>query len=141
MSPDGTVAYATVLFAGESFSDLPTERVASALAVVKAQNGQDGLTVGANGIFGFVQGEPPSSESIGVGVALFILLFAFGSILGAFLPIVSAAVSVSVTTALVLPIVADYFSVTRRCNIFCWRASSSTYPPTATQTHKFATNR
>ena len=111
VSPDGTVAYATVLFAGESFSDLPTEQVASALAVVKAQDGQDGLTVGANGIFGFVQGEPPSSESIGVGVALFILLFAFGSILGAFLPIVSAAVSVSVTTALVLPIVANYFSV------------------------------
>ena len=111
VSPDGRVAYATVKFAGATFSDLPTEQVASALKVIKAQNGQDGVTVGANGIFGFVQGEPPSSESIGVGVALFILLFAFGSILGAFLPIVSAAISVSVTTGLVLPIVANYFSV------------------------------
>jgi RND superfamily putative drug exporter len=111
VSPDGRVAYATVKFEGESFSDLPTEHVASALKVVTAANGRDGLTVGANGIFGFVQGEPPSSESIGVAVALFILLFAFGSILGAFLPIVSAALSVSITTGLVLPIVANYFSV------------------------------
>jgi RND superfamily putative drug exporter len=111
VSPDGRVAYASVLFEGKSFSDLPTEQVAAALTVIKAQNGSDGLTVGANGIFGFVQGEPPSSESIGVGVALFILLLAFGSILGAFLPIVSAAVSVSVSTALVLPIVANFFSV------------------------------
>ncbi|MEZ5117684.1 MAG: MMPL family transporter [Candidatus Nanopelagicales bacterium] len=111
VSPDGRVAYATVLFAGEDFSDLPTEDIATALDFVKAQNGEDGLTVGANGIFSFVQGEPPSSESIGVGVALTILLFAFGSILGAFLPIVSAAVSVSVSTALVLPIVANFFSV------------------------------
>ena len=111
VSPDGRVAYSTVLFEGKSFSDLPTEKVAAALTVIKGANDQDGLTVGANGIFGFVQGEPPSSESIGVGVALFILLFAFGSILGAFLPIVSAALSVSITTALVLPIVANYFSV------------------------------
>ena len=111
VSPDGRVAYATVLFEGESFSDLPTEEVASALAVVKSANGQDGLKVGASGVFGFVQGDPPSSESIGVGVALFILLFAFGSILGAFLPIISAALSVSISTALVLPVVANYFSV------------------------------
>ena len=111
VSPDGRVAYATVLFAGESFSDLPTTQVAAALDEVKAQNGRDGLTVGANGVFGFVQGDPPSSEGIGVSVALFILLFAFGSILGAFLPIVSAAVSVSISTGLVLPIVANYFSV------------------------------
>ncbi len=111
VSPDGTVAYATVLFEGESLSELPTEDLATALTLIKAANGQDGLTVGANGLFSFVQGEPPSSESIGVGVALFILLFAFGSILGAFLPIVSAALSVSISTALVLPIVANYFSV------------------------------
>ncbi len=111
VSPDGRIAYATVLFTGKSFSDLSTDHVAAALDLVKGVNGQNGLTVGANGVFGFVQGEPPSSESFGVGVALFILLFAFGSILGAFLPIVSAAVSVSLSTGLVLPIVANYFSV------------------------------
>ena len=111
VSPDGSVAYATVSFEGASIDDLNTADVLAALDVVKAQNGQDGLTVGANGVFGFVGGEPPSSESIGVTVALVILLFAFGSILGAFLPIVSAAVSVSIATGFVLPLVARYVNV------------------------------
>ena len=111
VSPSGHVAYATVLFSGKQFSDVDGDGLSAALSAVKAQNGHDGMTVGANGIFSFVQGEPPSSESIGVGVALVILLFAFGSILGAFLPIVSAAVSVSISTGLVLPIVANVFDV------------------------------
>ena len=62
-------------------------------------------------MFAFVGGEPPSSESIGVTVALVILLFAFGSILGAFLPIVSALLSVALTTGFVLPLVARFFDV------------------------------
>lgn len=111
VSPQGDIAYATVTFAGKQFSDINGADLTKALDVVKAQNASSGLTVGANGIFSNVQGEPPSSESIGVGVALVILLFAFGSLLGAFLPIVSAAVSVSLSTGLVLPIVAHFFSV------------------------------
>ncbi len=111
VSPDGTVGYATVQFAGKEFGDVNIDHLTTSLNLVKAQNGKDGLTVGANGIFSNVQGEPPSSESVGVGVALVILLFAFGSLLGAFLPIVSAAVSVSISTGLVLPIVANFFSV------------------------------
>ena len=100
VSPDGTVAYATVTFEGKTFDDLNTARRHHGCSnLVKAQNGEDGLQVGANGVFGFVGGEPPSSESIGVTVALVILLFAFGSILGAFLPIVSAALSVALATA------------------------------------------
>jgi RND superfamily putative drug exporter len=111
VSPDGTVAYATVIYSGKNFDDVDTAQLTQALDKVKAQNGQDGLEVGANGIFGFVAGEPPSSEGIGVVVALVILLFAFGSILGAFLPIVSAVLSVSVSTALLLPLVARFFDV------------------------------
>ena len=111
VSPDGAVAYATVVFEGESFDDLNTEDVVAALDVIKAQNGADGLEVGANGIFTFVGGEPPSSEAIGVTVALVILLFAFASILGAFLPIVSAVLSVALTTSFVLPLVARFFDV------------------------------
>ncbi len=110
-SPDGTIAYATVVFEGGSMDDLNTEDVVAALDLIKEQNGADGLEVGANGIFSFVGGEPPSSESIGVTVALVILLFAFGSILGAFLPIVSAVLSVALTTTFVLPLVARYFDV------------------------------
>ncbi len=111
VSPDGTVAYATVLFAGKSFNDLNLADASRALDLVKAQNGKDGLAVGANGVFASVAGQPPSSESIGVTVALVILLFAFGSILGAFLPILSAALSVSVTTTFALPLVARFFDV------------------------------
>jgi RND superfamily putative drug exporter len=111
VSPDGTVAYATVLFKGKSFNDLNVADATAALNLVKAQNGEDGLQVGANGVFGNVGGEPPSSEGIGVTVALVILLFAFGSILGAFLPIVSAVLSVALTTTFALPLVARYFDV------------------------------
>ncbi len=111
VSPDGTVAYATVVFEGESFDDLNTTDVTSALDLIKEQNGEDGLQVGANGVFSFVGGEPPSSESIGVTVALVILLFAFGSILGAFLPITSAAISVALATTFALPLVARFFDV------------------------------
>src|SRR5437899_2823921 len=111
VSPDGTVAYGTVTFKGKNFNDLSTSNAIKALDLIKAENGKDGLQVGANGVFGFVGGEPPSSESIGVTVALVILLFAFGSILGAFLPIVSAALSVALATTFALPLVARYFDV------------------------------
>jgi RND superfamily putative drug exporter len=111
VSPDGTVAYATVMFEGQSFDDLDNDDVITALELIKEQNGADGLQVGANGVFAFVGGEPPSSESIGVAVALVILLFAFGSILGAFLPIVSAVLSVALATTFALPLVARYFDV------------------------------
>ncbi len=111
VSPDGTIAYATVQFAGESQSDLPTEQIAAALNVVKAVNGTDGVTVGANGVFTYVQGDPPSSEGIGILVALTILMFAFASVLGAFLPVWTAAISVGISTAVVVPIIANFFSV------------------------------
>jgi putative drug exporter of the RND superfamily len=111
ISPDGTVGYATVTYTGKDFNDVSTSNLTKGLDLVKKQNGQEGLTVGANGIYGFVGGEPPSSESIGVTVALVILLFAFGALLGAFLPIFSAILSVVVSTGFVLPIVARFFDV------------------------------
>jgi putative drug exporter of the RND superfamily len=111
VSPDGSVAYGTVTFTGDTFNDLNTGNLTTELNLIKAQNGKDGLQVGANGVFAFVGGEPPSAESIGVTVALVILLFAFGSVLGAFLPIVSAALSVALTTTFVLPLVARFFDV------------------------------
>ena len=111
VSPDGTVAYATVTFKGKTFDDLDTDQVTNVLNLIKAQDGENGLQVGANNVFGFVGGSPPSSEGIGVTVALVILLFAFGSILGAFLPIVSAVLSVALTTGFALPLVARVFDV------------------------------
>jgi RND superfamily putative drug exporter len=111
ISPDGTVAYARVTFEGATFDDLNSDNILKALEPIEAQNGKDGLQIGDNGVFSFVQGEPPSSESIGVAVALVILLFAFGSIVGAFLPIISAILSVVVSTGFVLPLVAASFDV------------------------------
>jgi RND superfamily putative drug exporter len=111
VSPDGTVAYSTVIFEGESLDDMSTDDVITARDLIEEQNGSDGLQVGANGLFVFVGGEPPSSESIGVAVALVILLFAFGSIVGAFLPITSAALSVALATTFALPLVARFFVV------------------------------
>ena len=110
-SPDETVAYATVTFTGEEFGDVDTDNLLTIVDAVKAQNGTDGLQVGANGMFSFVSGEEPSSESIGVMVALIILLFAFASLLGAFLPIVSAILSVALTTGFLLPLIARFFDV------------------------------
>ena len=111
ISPDETVAYATVTFEGETFDDLDNEDILTALEPIEVQNGEDGLQVGANGLFSFVSGEEPSSESIGVAVALVILLFAFGSLAGALLPIVSAALSVAISTGAVLPLVAANLDV------------------------------
>ena len=82
VSPDGTVAYATVTFEGETFDDLDTDDVTTRSNPSRRRTATDGLQVGANGVFAFVGGEPPSSESIGVTVALVILLFAFGSLAG-----------------------------------------------------------
>ena len=111
IAPDGTVAYATVTFEGATFDDLDSEVILATLEPIEAQNGTDGLEVGANGVFAFVSGEEPSSESIGVAVALVILLFAFGALAGALLPIVSAAISVAISTGAVLPLVAAHLDV------------------------------
>ena len=111
VSPNGDIAYATVQFKGKDFNDLPTEQIANTLKIVKAANGQDGVLIGANGVFTQVQGDPPSSEGIGILVALTILMFAFASVLGAFLPVWAAAVSVGVSTGIVVPIIANFFSV------------------------------
>ncbi|MFL6288013.1 MAG: MMPL family transporter [Actinomycetes bacterium] len=111
ISPDQSVAYATVTFEGASFDDLDSAVILDALGPIEDQDGQDGMQVGANGVFSFVSGEEPSSESIGVAVALVILLFAFAAVAGAFLPVLSAIVSVAISTGFVLPLVAANMNV------------------------------
>lgn len=110
VSPDQPIAYGTVLFHGKA-DEVPTDQVSAVAKVVEAQNGKDGLTVAANGnIFGFVMDEEPPSELIGVAVALVILLFAFGSLLGAFLPILSAIIALASGLTLVT-FVARFYDV------------------------------
>ncbi len=101
ISPNGTVAYATITFAGDG-TDVSAADAKKILDDVKALNA-DGLTVGAQGdVLEFAGVEPPSGELIGVGVAVIILLLAFGSLVAAGLPIVVALVGLAMGQMLVL---------------------------------------
>jgi RND superfamily putative drug exporter len=91
-----------VTFSGAA-EDVSAEAAGAVLAAVTAANGRDGVTVGASGqALEFAGTEPPSGEAIGVTVALVILLFTFGSLVGALLPVLSAVISLMVGQALVL---------------------------------------
>lgn len=93
VSADGTVAYSTVSFAtqdGGTPSVGPVEVIAIIDSVEAAQS--DSLRIGVQGQVLEQAGPPPSSEVIGIVVAIVILLIAFGSIVAAGLPIVTALV-------------------------------------------------
>jgi len=107
VSSDGTVAYATVTFAESGAS---TQDAKSILATATELNRAD-LSVGASGSALESAGqEPPSSEAIGLAVAIVILLIAFGSIVAAGMPIVVALVGLSMGQMAVL-VVARFFDV------------------------------
>lgn len=94
ISPDGTVAFATVNFATDA-DGAPVVSVEDAKVILDAvaQAQSDSLRIGAQGqLLEFAGQQPPSSEGIGIAVAIVILLIAFGSIVAAGLPIVTALV-------------------------------------------------
>ena len=104
ISADGRVAKATVTFdSGGDGTDVPTDTAKAIIDDVKAANGQNGLQVGASGqVLTFAGQQPPSSEAIGILVALIILLVAFGSFLAAGLPLLTAIFGVGLGAALLL---------------------------------------
>jgi RND superfamily putative drug exporter len=110
ISEDGTIAKSLVTFSGSGDgSDVPQETAVEILDLVKEADAQDGLVVGANGqALGFAGQEPPSSEAIGVLVALIILLIAFGSMVAAGLPLLTAGFGVSLGGLLLLFIARFY---------------------------------
>ena len=109
VSPDGTVAYATITFVGNG-TKVSTADAKSILADVKALNSST-LQVGANGqVLEFAGQEPPSSEGVGIIAAIIILLVAFGSIVAAGLPIIVAIVGLALGQLLVL-VVANFLDV------------------------------
>lgn len=82
---------------------VPTADAKAVLTAVDGLNGEDGIQAGASGfVLEAAEQEPPSSEGIGITVALVILLFTFGSLVGAFLPVISAVLSLAAGQALVL---------------------------------------
>ena len=109
VSPDGSVAYASISFAGDGTS-VDVEDAKKILTGVKELNSDD-LRVGAQGqVLEFAGQEPPSSEGIGILVAIIILLVAFGSVVAAGLPIVVALIGLGLGQALVL-VVANFLDV------------------------------
>ena len=107
VSADGTVAYANVTFGSDGAANADAKAI---LDTVSGLNGQ-GLAIGASGSALEAAGQqPPSSEAIGLAVAIVILLIAFGSVVAAGMPIVVALVGLAMGQMAVL-IVARFFDV------------------------------
>ena len=103
-SPNGTIAYATVLFPDEA-SELPDDTYDQIVAASKPAR-DAGLDVQYGGNLVDTQNPPTSSisdhaDEIGLAVALVLLLLVFRSLLVALLPIVNALVGVLVAGAVV----------------------------------------
>ena len=91
VSPDGSVAFATVSFEaqeGGTPSVSPAEVTSIIDAVESVQS--DALRIGVQGQVLEQAAPPATGEIVGVTVAIIILLIAFGSIIAAGLPIITA---------------------------------------------------
>jgi RND superfamily putative drug exporter len=109
ISADGTVAFARVSLAGNG-AEISAADATAVVAAVNAANTPE-LQVGASGqVLEFAQTAPPSSEAIGILVAIIILLIAFGSIVAAGMPIFVALLGLAVGQMLVL-VVARFLDV------------------------------
>ena len=93
ISPDGTVAYATISFVTDA-EGAPTVTGTDATAIYEAVDSvrSDSLAIGVQGqLLEFANAAPPATgEVVGITVAIVILLIAFGSIVAAGLPIITA---------------------------------------------------
>ena len=101
ISPDGTIAYASVQYAG-SARDVPAEDLQAMVDLVTDAS-TEGLevAVGGQGVAGLSHPTIGPAELLGVAVAGLVLLLVFRSALAALLPIVSAAAALGVATGLV----------------------------------------
>ncbi|HEY5185144.1 MAG TPA: MMPL family transporter [Actinomycetes bacterium] len=100
LSQDGTVGVAQVTFKTAT-DKTPAADVQALVADVTAANSTS-LQVGAGGqVLDFAGTKPPSTELIGVLVAVVILLLMFGSLVAAGLPILSALIALGTGLSLV----------------------------------------
>jgi len=104
ISEDGTIAYADVELDGDIDEGELNTAAAELRDLVAEVDGQDGLRVEIGGSV-FAEFENPSSEALGVGFAVVILILAFGSVLAMGLPI-----GVAVTGIMAGTVVAGFFS-------------------------------
>jgi len=97
VSGDGRVAFANITFQvnDEGSPEVSAADASQILALVEGAQ-QGSLRIGIQGqLLEFAGQEPPSSEGIGIAVAIVILLIAFGSIVAAGLPIITALVGLA----------------------------------------------
>jgi RND superfamily putative drug exporter len=95
LSADGQTAYLDVTYAVDK---LTTAHLDDAIAVT-TEAGKDGVQVELTGALALLAAEDPSSELIGVGVAIIVLLVAFGSVVAMGLPIGTALMGIFVGVA------------------------------------------
>ncbi|NKY36131.1 MMPL family transporter [Nocardia speluncae] len=96
-----TVAVIDVKFTMPTFADVTEEHRQEAERI--AQEGRDaGLTVEMSGAIAQTQPETGQAEMIGIGVALIVMIIAFGAIVAAFVPIITGIVGVASAGALIL---------------------------------------
>ncbi len=94
----GKIAYANVEFPQDiDFAEFPGIKD----KILAAQPTVDGLQIELGGII-FAAFEPPTTELIGIGFAVVILIVAFGSVLAMFLPVVVALLGIGIGGAFVI---------------------------------------
>ena len=102
ISTDGTIAYSTVTFSGNQTTIQLTDVQNLVSTAQKAANSQLEVELGGVDIEGTEQSSTGSSEQLGFIAALIVLLLAFGSLVGALLPIVIAIFGLGVGTSLIV---------------------------------------
>ena len=101
MSDDGTIAYADVRFDVKA-QDAGVESVESleeAAELARAAGLQ--VELGGDVVASNSEEEPPSSELIGLGVAVIVLLLAFGSVIAMGLPLLTAVFGLGIGLSLI----------------------------------------
>jgi RND superfamily putative drug exporter len=102
LSRDGTIGYATIALDGLA-TDVPKHDVVRIIEVAQAAGG-DGLRVelGGDAVREAQEAEGGGAEGAGMLAALVILVFLFGSLLAALLPLVTAIFAVGTTIGLIV---------------------------------------
>jgi len=111
ISPDGTIAFATVRFQVVEGESVPIE-IGKEITALAQEVELDGLTVEpGGGVIMFSEFEEPGgAEGIGILFAIVILLVAFGSVLAMGLPIATALFGIGIGLALVM-LIANFANV------------------------------
>ncbi|HYO41193.1 MAG TPA: MMPL family transporter [Nocardioidaceae bacterium] len=113
LSPDGTTAFVTVGYDTEAIGVAELDAAEKATVPLR----EAGIEVEYDGALGYARGNPePSSEIIAVGVAVVVLLVAFGSLVAMSLPIVVALTAIGVGSS-AIGILAGLVAVPQLANV------------------------